>query len=87
MKRHPRVCRYFRAYVRCKFGEYCAFDHNAPIDPILEEIKVMNDRMKALEKQVIDKNDEIKALMKNLEKALCSLKPTGCPRNKTAKQV
>ena len=75
-KTSSQGCRYFSVYKRCKFGEYCAFDHSAPIDPILEEIKILNDRMTTLEKQVIDKNDEIKALMKNLEKALCSLKPS-----------
>ena len=74
-KRHPRICRYYSVFKRCKFGEYCAFDHDVPLDPILEEIKVMNDRMKALEKQIIDKNDEIKAVMENLEKALCFMNP------------
>ena len=74
-KRHPRICRYYSVFKRCKFGEYCAFDHDVPLDPILEEIKVMNDRMKALEKQIIDKNYEINAVMENLEKALCFMNP------------
>ena len=37
-KGHPRGCRYFRTYKRCKFGDYCAFDHSIPIDPVLEEL-------------------------------------------------
>ena len=50
-KRHPRPCRYFSAFQRCKFGEYCAFNHELTIDPILQQIKVMNERMEALKKQ------------------------------------
>ena len=62
-KRHPRPCRYFSAFQRCKFGEYCAFKHELTIDPILEQIKVMNKKMEALEKQVVEKNEEIKAIV------------------------
>ena len=25
--RHPKACKYFRDYNRCKFGEYCDFKH------------------------------------------------------------
>ena len=25
--RHPRICKYYRDYKRCKFSEYCAFKH------------------------------------------------------------
>ena len=50
--RHPRECRYFRDYRRCKFGEYCAFDHSVPIDPVVEELKLVKDRLEAVEKEM-----------------------------------
>ena len=70
-KRHPQLCRYFSVYKRCKFGQYCAFSHEIPIDPIFEEIKALNEKMESLEKQ----NREIKDVLGTLEKALQSKIP------------
>ena len=25
--RHPRICKFYRDYKRCKFGEWCCFKH------------------------------------------------------------
>ena len=33
-KRHPRPCKYFREFGKCKFSEICAFSHNVSVDPI-----------------------------------------------------
>ena len=27
LKRHPRECRYFRDFKRCKYSEYCRYEH------------------------------------------------------------
>ena len=27
LKRHPRVCRFYNQYQRCKFGEFCSYLH------------------------------------------------------------
>ena len=72
-KRHPRSCRYFKMYQRCKFGDYCAFNHEVTIDPILEELRLVKQNVEALEKQVKDKNEEIKDILVNLEKTLKTL--------------
>ena len=29
LKRHPRPCKYFQEYKRCKFGEFCSFSHDS----------------------------------------------------------
>ena len=43
--RHPRICKFFRDYKRCKFGEWCSFDHDNnnnnedTINTIMEKIQ------------------------------------------------
>ena len=69
-QRHPRLCRYFSVFKRCKFGDYCAYNHDLPINPVDKEIKAMNEKMEALERQVSEKNREIIALLRKLEKTL-----------------
>ena len=51
-KRHPRPCKYYRLYKRCKFGDYCAFDHFVPMDPVLEELKLVKTKLLAVEKEI-----------------------------------
>ena len=72
-RRHPKECRYFRLYKRCKFGEYCAFDHTDPKDPVLEEIKHVRNNVKALEEEMKNRNNELNNALKNVEKALNAL--------------
>ena len=44
--RHPRKCKWFRDYRRCKFGEWCSFDHadnndnKESIKEILKNLKI-----------------------------------------------
>ena len=66
-KRHPRKCRFFRDYKRCKFGEYCAFDHSEPIDAAEEELKLLKQKLDDLEKILEVKNAEIKAVLVKLD--------------------
>ena len=70
-KRHPLLCRYFSVYKRCKFGQYCVFSHENPIDPIFEEIKALKEKIDTLEKQ----NKEMKDVLRSLEKTLQSKIP------------
>ena len=35
-RRHPKECKYFKLYKRCKFNDFCAFSHVIPLDPVLE---------------------------------------------------
>ena len=69
-KRHPRQCSYYRDYRRCKFGEYCAFDHSNPTDPVLEELKLVKARLKDVEKDIETKSAEIKCILERFENAL-----------------
>ena len=61
--RHPRICSFFRDYKRCKFGEWCSFEHRE--DPV-EQLIVKN-------QETIERVDEIETLLKeklNLESKL-----------------
>ena len=49
-RRHPKECKYFKLYKRCKFNEFCAFSHVTPFDPVLEEVKLVKENVKALER-------------------------------------
>ena len=44
MLRHPRVCKYFREYNRCKFSEWCVYAHIVQ-DRDLENLKVENEKI------------------------------------------
>ena len=53
-KRHPKLCKYFQNYGRCKFMP-CFYKH-------VEASKIEESRIEDLEKKVRVKDDEIKAL-------------------------
>ena len=40
-KRHPKICKYFKIYKRCKFGSYCMFSHEDKISNEYEK-RIMN---------------------------------------------
>ena len=73
-KRHPRPCKYYRLYKRCKFGDYCAFDHFVPVDPVLEELKLVKAKLLAVEKEIETNNSEMLLVLRRLEDALNSQK-------------
>ena len=69
--RHPRKCRFFLEFGRCKFGTYCRFAH-APsenkktleeIEVLRKEIKEMKLKMKNTEKEIKQKDEEISTLV------------------------
>ena len=70
-KRHPKICNFQRSYGRCKFAEYCKYDHRKPKD-ILENVA----RIEILEKKIenlhgtsnIENNNKIEQLEKKIEK-------------------
>ena len=47
--RHPRVCKYYRDWGFCKFGEWCMFSHK-----INKNNAVKNDEVKKLERKLKD---------------------------------
>ena len=51
-KGHPKDCRYYRQFKRCKFGDFCAYSHDIPTDPVLEELKLVTEKVNTLENEV-----------------------------------
>ena len=67
-KRHPRKCKFFQDYRRCKFGEYCAFDHSDPNNAAEKEVKLLKKKLEDLEKTIEVKNAEIKDILVKLNR-------------------
>ena len=66
--RHPKICRYFRDHRRCKFGEYCYFEHKENEHGVFEQkLNEMKTKIDKLEKKVIEKDDIIKNLVEKVE--------------------
>ena len=59
-KRHPKTCSFFKQYKMCKFGEFCKYKHEACENifekKILNEILEIKEKIKSLEKHVIEKD-------------------------------
>ena len=72
-KRHPRVCRFYNDYRRCKFGETCLYDHVERSDPVLEELELVKTKLVVVEDLIVGKNLEIKLLLDKLEVALSTI--------------
>ena len=77
-KRHPKSCRFYEMFQRCKFGEYCSFKHVETAvkdvdEKCLEEIK---DQLMKLEEKIDQRDLEIKRLEvenKSLENKVSTL--------------
>ena len=78
-QRHPRECRYYREYSRCKFNP-CKFNHIiqtsqvSDIGNLMNEIKKCSDQLevfesqiKMMEQNIIQKEEEINDLKKKNE--------------------
>ena len=71
--RHPKTCKYFREYRRCKFGEYCYFDHKETHSELLEKkvndiiVKVDNLEKKLEHNNQQASNPDFETLEKKLE--------------------
>ena len=64
MKRHPKICKFYRDYNYCKFGEFCKFVHimqnfqvshseNEKIQKKLSEIDAQLEHLKKLEEEIL----------------------------------
>ena len=78
-KRHPRECRYFLGYKRCTFGDYCLYDHIVHLDPVLEWLKLVKARLEIFEKEIEEKNEEIKCALESLKQSLSSHRNEALP--------
>ena len=57
LKRHPRNCKFYDQYSRCKFGDYCAFAHRE--NPQVIENKIMKIRIEVLENDLNEERNDI----------------------------
>ena len=69
--RHPRKCKFFVDYRRCKFGEYCSYEHDLgiadnSIEAVKEELEEVKLKLKALEKHLETKDNEIKETLEKM---------------------
>ena len=72
--RHPKSCRFFKEFKRCKFGEFCKFSHDQlTAKNYSDEIGGMMEKLENLKKEIGTKNNEIERLdreIKDLEKGV-----------------
>ena len=64
-KRHPRICKYYYEFRRCKFGSYCSFSHRVSSSDTIEndnKICEIKRKMSSLEKTVTENEIQIKKL-------------------------
>ena len=67
-ERHPRICRYFQNYGRCKFSP-CAFKHEVSMNDnerLEKDIKDLSDKIHALEEIIKTKEKTIDEITANL---------------------
>ena len=64
-KRHPKTCKFFEKYNRCKFGEYCAFAHKE--NPLVKEINTLKINEQILKEDLNDTGNEVLDLKKKVE--------------------
>ena len=65
LKRHPKVCKFYQLYNRCKFGEYCAFAHHE--NPLLKEMENLKIKCAILEETLNEKCNEVDDLKVQVE--------------------
>ena len=72
-KRHPRVCKYYREYSRCKFGEFCCYKHILENESQIMECQELKSKIAALESIIDSIRNEKEILaskVSNLEERL-----------------
>ena len=71
VKRHPKTCRYYKEYERCKFGDYCSFKHSKSEtnvnNAIVKELEIVKERLRVTEDNIKKKDDEILMIMETLK--------------------
>ena len=64
-ERHPRQCRFYTVYGRCKFHP-CAYMHVEKIE--VQKIKHLEEKLVAKEIEIQELNDKLNGLLENIEK-------------------
>ena len=88
-KRHPKICRYYETYKRCKFTEYCLYSHKLPhekeIVDLKVELKAVHDKVISLEKDIETTKvilNEKNKVIENLKIEVENVKKTPVPTTK-----
>ena len=63
-------CRFYRVYKRCKFADYCLYDHIDHTDPATVELNMIRTKLDMIEKEINEKNLEIKTVLERLEQLI-----------------
>ena len=70
-KRHPRPCKYFQEYKRCKFGEFCSFSHDSEYhihDHVPNNVTTdIQNRLEMLENKIKEKDNQIENLIEEID--------------------
>ena len=74
-KRHPRSCKFYRDYGRCKFVDFCKYNHNDP--PQDKSAKQFEIKMTHIEILVSEKEKEISKICQELSENKENLKELG----------
>ena len=80
--RHPKHCRFFVKYKRCKFGDFCSYKHreSSPefeYSEIQKELISLKSKIECFEKLIEEKDSEIKVIKEkaqNMETLVIQLK-------------
>ena len=72
-KRHPKVCKFFTQYTSCRYNEKCGYSHTVTteiselaallvkVDNLESNLKVMSDKVVALEEKIQNIDSESKS--------------------------
>ena len=87
--RHPRICKFFLEYQKCKFGEYCRFSHDIPDShKTREKIEVLEKDVELLKLEILDmknqieiKEDQLKIIRTEVEEKVGIIEKMGLAFN------
>ena len=74
-RRHPKRCKFYDLYNRCKFGDYCAYAHRENYQ--VQEINLLKVKVEQLEKVLNEKQNEVEALHEKLDTLENAVKELG----------
>ena len=69
-KRHPKLCRFFRDYGRCKFNSYCKFKHAISEPNVLSKLQQQISTMESIIDKLQQENNNLSSRIMELEQKL-----------------
>lgn len=79
--RHPKRCKYFAEFNKCKFGSFCKFKHDEignikfdrEIEMLRKDLENVKNGIKEKEIEIREKDKEIKKVSNDLQDKMCAL--------------